>query len=931
MQRSVAVCPRRTKKNVADYRKVLGRMDFWRIYRLVFAKRWLVAAMILIAGAVIFLGTTLQAQKKEYQSEARLQPQGASLADVIAQTNPNPNGASAAANNATDNAANVSDLIMMLRSNNDLYLKTAALLRENEEQRVKDVQQILERNGFFASIDTNIEEQAAKLEADGSLSAATVPKWIKDNRKAARDRQAGLLAKGHDDGGAFAAGGVKLSEGETADRIRQHLVFDTVLGPLSTDTNTQIVNQINVTGKFEREAEANLYVNLVCIAFIDYYSNQRSSQINARIALLKAKLAETTAHLAKARAAEISYRKGIGVPLTSASDSALAQAAQIESAMNLAEQDVRESEAAVTAYQAAVNSARSSRTVNLPTEENPEVRRLRTRVSDAQLAFDAVRNSNEGIQSEKYKAAQREQEAAQSELQAALKRPYTATTVSQAPDDLQARLTQALARRDGATKKLSTLQTQFQAKQALLANLPAAQSRLHELQLDTARTEAEKSKFESTLNAESMAAIREGGAGAISIVSQAHATPVVSGIATQRGKLMVYGMVLALVFGIAMVVGLDALDNSVHTVKDVEALTGLPIAGVIPEHLPDPVRAPRIALLEPMSPIAETYRLLRTDLLFTSYDKPFQSLMMATGKPGQGSTTTISNLAIVMAQAGKTVILVDADMRYPKLHRVFNTPNDRGLASVLANECAIEEALAPTEVPGLTLLPAGPIPENPSELLIMDRMKLLHEKLKGMADFVLFDTPSAIAFSDSAIMASFVDATLMVVRSSNVPRGSEDQVRKLLTKARANIIGVVLNGVPAEQVDSVHYHYAYYPVLPAPQVSGNGNNGYRNGHSDDPLPLALPGGEAETPEAVRAAARRSAGVEASQQTAPRPVYADPAASRAANLPASSYLDSPRHRLGKRGAITWKSVLVVVVIGLVLGGAVLLLGSGTGVK
>ena len=141
------------------------------------------------------------------------------------------------------------------------------------------------------------------------------------------------------------------------------------------------------------------------------------------------------------------------------------------------------------------------------------------------------------------------------------------------------------------------------------------------------------------------------------------------------------------------------------------------------------------------------------------------------------------------------------------------------------------------------LLPAGPPPVNPSELLASARMKKLHEELKSRADFVLFDTPSAVAFSDGAILSSLLDATLMVVRSSNVPRGSEDQVRTLLAKAKANIIGVVLNGVPADRVDSVHYHYNYYPALTAgPDTnSGTGRQSARpHGGSSTADPLALP-------------------------------------------------------------------------------------------
>ncbi len=227
----------------------------------------------------------------------------------------------------------------------------------------------------------------------------------------------------------------------------------------------------------------------------------------------------------------------------------------------------------------------------------------------------------------------------------------------------------------------------------------------------------------------------------------------------------------------------------------------------------DPRVRTRMIVSDPLSPVAESYRLLRTDLLFSADDKPFKSIMGATSKPGQGATTTICNLAVALAQVGKRVILIDADLRRPKLHDFFGTTNETGLTSLLRDECSMEEALKITDIDNLLLLPSGPLPLNPSELLASQRMRVLHERLKPHTDFILVDTPSAIAFSDSAILASFMDAVLLVMRAQEAPRGGEKQVREMLTKARANVVGVVLNGVKPQLVDSYHYHAAYYPQI----------------------------------------------------------------------------------------------------------------------
>jgi len=301
--------------------------------------------------------------------------------------------------------------------------------------------------------------------------------------------------------------------------------------------------------------------------------------------------------------------------------------------------------------------------------------------------------------------------------------------------------------------------------------------------------------------------------GLISLASAAqYAEPDRSG--PSLPLLLIYAALLSLVIGVGIIIGLDSLDNRIQTIGDAERLLGMPISAVIPEmENTDPHSRVRMIVSEPLSPVAESYRLLRTDLLFSADDKPFKSIMGATAKPGQGATTTICNLAVALAQVGKRVVLIDADLRRPKLHDFFHTTNETGLTSLLRDECTMEEALKITDIDNLLLLPSGPLPMNPSELLASQRMRTLHERLKPHTDFILVDTPSAIAFSDSAILASFMDAVLLVMRAQEAPRGGEKQVREMLSKARANVVGVVLNGVKPQLVDSYHYHAAYYPQV----------------------------------------------------------------------------------------------------------------------
>ncbi len=277
-------------------------------------------------------------------------------------------------------------------------------------------------------------------------------------------------------------------------------------------------------------------------------------------------------------------------------------------------------------------------------------------------------------------------------------------------------------------------------------------------------------------------------------------------------QVIIAAILLSLFLGVGIAVGLEVVDNTVKTTSDAQQLIGLPVTGVIPRlESGDRNALPKVTHVDPASPHAESYRFVGEDLLLTLEEQPdIRSIMVATVRPGQGGTSTIANLAITLAQGGKRVILVDGDMRRPSLHKVFNVSNDVGLSSVLSNGLQIAEVLRPTEVDNLVLVPAGPIPKNPWQLLRSPKMQEVVDALEQSCDIVLFDTPSAAVFADASVMASLVDGVVVVVRANHIPRGSELQVKHLLNKAKVKLLGVVLNDAAPEMVDSYYYHSHYY-------------------------------------------------------------------------------------------------------------------------
>lgn len=205
-----------------------------------------------------------------------------------------------------------------------------------------------------------------------------------------------------------------------------------------------------------------------------------------------------------------------------------------------------------------------------------------------------------------------------------------------------------------------------------------------------------------------------------------------------------------------------------------------------------------ITLRDPNSAVAEAYRTLRTNILFSSLDRPLHTLLITSTSPDEGKSTTLANLAVTMAQAEQRVLLVDCDLRRPSLHAIFGLPNERGLTSALLEQPDGPLPVQETGVAGLRLLTSGPLPPRPADLLGSRRMGALIERLRSEADIVLFDTPPVVAVTDAAVLAPRVDGVLLVLQAGQTRRDRARQARQMLEKVKANIIGVVLNGARLE-------------------------------------------------------------------------------------------------------------------------------------
>jgi capsular exopolysaccharide synthesis family protein len=209
----------------------------------------------------------------------------------------------------------------------------------------------------------------------------------------------------------------------------------------------------------------------------------------------------------------------------------------------------------------------------------------------------------------------------------------------------------------------------------------------------------------------------------------------------------------------------------------------------------------------PKSPISESYRMLRTNIEFSTIDQKLQIIMITSSKPSEGKSTTCANLAVAFAQANKQVLLIDADLRKPTQHHIFGKSNRNGLTTVLFNQNQLQDVIQHTDTDNLSIIHAGPTPPNPSELLASKQMAALLETTRGMYDVIIIDTPPIMSVTDAQIVATQSDGVVLVIDSGKVKKEVGLKAKAALDHVNAKLIGIVLNNINRKSSDSYSYYY----------------------------------------------------------------------------------------------------------------------------
>lgn len=285
-----------------------------------------------------------------------------------------------------------------------------------------------------------------------------------------------------------------------------------------------------------------------------------------------------------------------------------------------------------------------------------------------------------------------------------------------------------------------------------------------------------------------------------------HETPLASNqqVSPKVALNLTLGAIVGLIFGFGIAFFLEYMDSSVKSIDDVEKFLQLPVLAVVPQG---------VGILynqNGVSPDAEAYRILRTNIEFNRKNPEDNAISVVSGAAGEGKSTTMMNLGYVCAQGGYTTLLIDADLRRPTLHKYFDVDNSVGLSNYLTTDMTLEEVIMQSNFENLFFMPSGKTPDDPSGILNSRRMSDLLSNVKQRFDLILVDSPPIIGVSDASVIASEVDQTMIVIQHRKIPRNILLRVKKAVESVGGKIIGVVMNNVDIRSDSQYQYYTSYY-------------------------------------------------------------------------------------------------------------------------
>ncbi len=293
----------------------------------------------------------------------------------------------------------------------------------------------------------------------------------------------------------------------------------------------------------------------------------------------------------------------------------------------------------------------------------------------------------------------------------------------------------------------------------------------------------------------------------IRLVERAKIPDIDKPVRPKKKLSLIMGCLLGLMFGISLGFLVDYLDDTIKNPDEIEEL-GMLVLGVIPRFRRK--ESSIISERDRKDPICESYRTIRNSIRFASVDMPTKSLLITSPMASEGKTTTVVNLGLSIAYENKKVLIIDTDLRRPRIHEVFKMPNSAGITNIIAEQEEAEDVIQKTNVEGLDLLTSGPIPSDPAFLIESEKLKQLVKELTGQYDMVILDSPPVLVGHDAIVLAGYVDCSISILEYARETGSILNRVKDTFKQANTRLLGVVLSKFQSGEIGSYQYHYDYY-------------------------------------------------------------------------------------------------------------------------
>ena len=533
--------------------------------------------------------------------------------------------------------------------------------------------------------------------------------------------------------------------------------------------------------------------NAVAVAYSKYYENQRNAATEVATDWLKERVLELKGEVGDAEAAVLQFRRDndfIEGPQDDNRDMGTERISALGEAVTNAEIELADLE---TRWLKAKKLAEEGNSASIPEVLNDKtIQTLKRQMFEA-AAAEAELRARYGEKMPRLKRI--EAERADIELTIALE-------TSRILDSLNAEL-------ESARETRGRLQRQLEQERELVQSLKEREVAFERLDRDLEQAGDLYRQISNRSLETELAGMLE--YSNISVLDRAN-TPD-RPFEPRLRVILLLALLLGISLGFVAVFGIDRLDASIRGGEQLEAEFRLPVIGIQPKFEPKSgdggQGSPLHISEESRGPLAESCRTIRTNLMFMSPGQNLHTLLVTSAGPSEGKTILSSNLAYTMASAGKRTVLVDTDMRRPRVHKMFQLEQRGALAAALIGEVPFEQAVQPSGYPNLDIVPLGPVPPNPAELIDSAAFSKLLEWLRARYDRVLFDSPPTMAVTDASILAQYVDGVLMVAREDKTNRHALRQALRTLQTVNARVLGFVLNDVDLDRARRGYYSYRY--------------------------------------------------------------------------------------------------------------------------